>query len=85
MGEIVPLHPDGEFDRSETEEWRSLARRSERALVDIDQRLKDIVMLLRDMRADMRTERDRTDQLERDMVEHRKTLANLAPKRRVRK
>ena len=85
MGEVVPLHPDDEFDRSEVDEWRAVARRSERALVDIDQRLKDIVLILRDMRADLRTERDRTDQLERDMVEHRKLLAELPARRRVKK
>ncbi len=60
-----------------------LVRRYEQSIVDIDQRLKDIVMLLRDMRADLVTERDRTDALERDMVEHRKYVDELGQRRKT--
>jgi hypothetical protein len=75
------------FDSSTTDRDDLLAiiRRHERTAVDIDQRLKDIVMLLGEMRQEMRTERDRTDQLERDIVEHRKALADMTQRRRVKK
>ena len=60
-----------------------LVRRYEQSIVDIDQRLKDIVTILRDMRGDLTTERDRTDQLERDMVEHRKYVDELGQRRKA--
>ena len=66
---------------TDPEDLLALVRRYERSAVDTDQRLKDIVMLLRDMRDDLRTERDRTDQLERDFVEHRKALDEMAARR----
>jgi hypothetical protein len=61
-----------------------VVRRYERSFVDIDQRLKDIFQLLRDIRADLVTDRDRIDQLERDFVGHRKHVDELAA-RRVKK
>jgi hypothetical protein len=72
--EFIPNQRVGEYEQ--------LARRCEFALTDIDQRLKDIVLLLGQMRADLRTERDRTDQLERDIVDHRNHIDELASRRR---
>lgn len=57
-----------------------LVRRYEQFATDVDQRLKDIVMLLGNMRADFVTERDRIDQLERDLVAHRDELAQQRKK-----
>jgi hypothetical protein len=57
-------------------------RRMERALVDIDQSLKDIKMLLGHIRNNQNTERDRVDQLEREFVEHRKYVDELTVRRR---
>lgn len=77
--DIVPLFPE------DADELRGVARRYERSMVDIDQRLKDIVTILRDMRQDLLTERDRTDRLERDFVDHRAVVADLTKKRKARK
>lgn len=58
-----------------------IVRRYERSHVLIDEQLKDIVTILRGMRADLVTERDRTDQLEREMAEHRKYVDELTARR----
>jgi len=73
--------PTFERPSDQPDTMRGLVRRYEQSFVDIDQRLKDITVILREMRADLVTERDRTDQLEREMVEHRKYVDELTARR----
>lgn len=68
-------------DLSDDVDLLGIVRRYERSQLDIDERLKDIVTILRGMRADFATERDRTDQLEREMAEHRKYVDELTARR----
>lgn len=76
-------HGEVEYVTHDDHSTIGLVRRYEASIVDIDQRLKDIVMILRDMRGDLVTERDRTDALERDMVEHRKYVDELGQRRKT--
>jgi hypothetical protein len=79
--DVVPLFPDPPPDN----ELLALIRRYERFAVDVDQRLKDIVMLLRVDRERIAEDRERIDQLERDFVDHRAVVADLTKKRKARK
>jgi hypothetical protein len=86
-GSVSPDEPHAyqSADLADDRDVIGLVRRYERSMVDIDQRLKDIVMLLSNMRADLHSERDRTDQLERDFAEHRGVVNELGRKRAARK
>jgi DNA-binding transcriptional MerR regulator len=60
-----------------------LVRRYERSQTDIDQSLKDIKLLLQMQRQDQANDRARVDQLEREMVEHRKYVDELGQRRKA--
>jgi hypothetical protein len=72
----------GTGDLADRPDIAGLSRRFDRFAVDVGQRLDDILMLLKQDRADRLTERDRVDALERDMTSHRKYVDELGQRRK---
>lgn len=69
------FHAPGEL--ADNADLIGIVRRYERFATDVDQRLKDIVLLLQTQRSELLDERARIDKLETDVAEH------LKPRRRA--